>query len=107
MSDPIGPGDWVECIRQGKRGIFHLGAIYCVEAVERPSSCEYGCIECLGVHIVGTPRPSDVIADMSAYRDWWPACTFAPVYRPKQELIESLKAPPKRVKTPSPEKVST
>lgn len=32
---------------------------------------------------------------------------FRPIYRPKQELIESLKAPPRRVKTPSREKVST
>jgi hypothetical protein len=87
MAAPIGPGDWVECVDARQRPEAPLpplgltvGKLYLVEGVG-----EWGGF--LGV----------VLRDV---RSWHPsggyrADHFRPIYRPKADLIEQLKAPPK------------
>ena len=96
MSAPIGPGDWVECVDtsapnfptldpdKSSRGLLTKGAIYQVEAVV-PSRLN---------------RPMLQLREVKTLRNEWGAFyafRFRPVYRPKADLIESLKAPPVRV----------
>ena len=89
----IGPGDWVEAI--GPKGVesprapgVFGGGVYCVEALVWTNPHCGGCGgEHAGIHLVGKARA----------RNGWRGCEFRPVYRPKADLIESLKAPPVRV----------
>lgn len=80
MAAPIGPGDWVECVdTRGDGDIVPLGSIHLVEDV-----AAVGRIPCL--ILKGIVHPSGkrkVRADC-----------FRPVYRPRADLIERLKAPP-------------
>lgn len=99
----IGPGDWVECVDvtsdvagtghdwQGER-VPVEGQIYQVSDAW---------VDCDGysVILVGWERDR-------AARDWGRRCGFAierfrPIYRPKADLIESLKTPAKREHQPA------
>lgn len=88
----IGPGDWVECVdagsNPGKRGPpLEVGRVYRVQAVVSQGhpclhdGCGHNLLEVAGVN------------------HELPCCPnrFRPVYRPKADLIASLKAPPVRV----------
>ena len=93
----IGPGDWVECIaRTGRPDLCVPGGLYCVEALVPAfgtcPACEDGS-DIEGMIFVGQPKERN---DTGQYWSWCP-CRFRPVYRPKADLIESLKAPPVRV----------
>ena len=88
MGAAIGPGDFVECIALGVslEGFvtgYVIGAAYLVS--------EIGCDE-RGpwLNCVGMPRPKDV-----GFYNYpgWDFGAFRPIYRPKSEIIESLKAP--------------
>lgn len=90
MAAPIGPGDWVECVQNRHpttlppRGLI-VGRCYMVSAagVTPAHDVQPGVP---WVRLVGVPDP----APKWGYRAAW----FRPVYRPKADLIESLKAPP-------------
>lgn len=90
MSAPIGPGDWLECINDAPHSWFGirltLGRLYCVERVwsvnERNDVTEDQ------VSLVGVPLPSRQSTGS------WGIHRFRPIYRPKADFIESLKAPP-------------
>lgn len=79
----IGPGDFVECVSRSANFPDRLadGAIYSVRAVV-PGPFKNSDF---GVHL----REVD-----NANPNGWSNHLFRPVYRPKQELIQSLKAPP-------------
>lgn len=92
MSAAIGPGDWVECVRLGgpyppgfDNRFLRVGQVYRV------------------LSVVQTQRGDAVELEEATHitPDGWRACfylkCFRPIYRPKAELIESLKAPPRRV----------
>lgn len=89
MSIPIGPGDWVECVDAlgrepaGTPTPLRVGAIYQVEDTFRWFGHDG-----LTLREVKPPTGDRGFA----------AALFRPIYRPKADLIESLKAPPKRVK---------
>lgn len=86
MSDPIGPGDWVECVEfDGAEGdpaatdggpLFVRGEVYCVDAVGIDGG-GYPWLTC--AHMV---KPLDC--------DGWDAAAFRPVYRRRD--AESLTA---------------
>lgn len=88
MSAPIGPGDWVECVDAAPRDYadvrLTLGAIYQVHHVADLGP--WG----LGVWLTDNPSAS--------WSGGYHADRFRPIYTPKQELIETLKAPPRRMK---------
>lgn len=89
MSDPIGPGDWVECVKVpvGADGYLALNALYLVEqvwfAIPHATTRELG--DCLD--LVDVPRGPDNCA--------WNVGNFRPIYRPKADLIQSLLKPVK------------
>lgn len=94
MAAPIGPGDWVELI--GPKGVtswvcpdFVGGGLYCVEELVWTAPCsKCGSSEHAGLHLVGKARA----------KHGWAGCIFRPIYRPKSEIIEALKAPaPERI----------
>lgn len=86
----IGVGDWVECVETDPCPTYgHLtvvGGIYCVEEVDPTDGTPWACDlhgECLagGLRFVGhSVKPNYFFCEAS----------FRPIYRPKQELIESL-----------------
>lgn len=80
----IGPGDWVECV--DSRGWEHLVPVGSVHLVEDVTMWQ-GRIPSLILKGIASP---------SGYREVLAEC-FRPIYRPKADLIESLKAPPVRV----------
>lgn len=91
MADAIGPGMWVEFI--GPRiasdlACMTIGSVWhCVRVYDGPSSeCE--------LHGDHCRHGTLILAEVSA-GDWdgWCAGTFRPIYRPKSEIIEALKAP--------------
>lgn len=94
MASAIGPGDWVECVdaspcpRYGDPGL-RLGALYQVARTERRRD-EITGYEGDGVLLSGYRHPSRGVEKKS---DWLGASRFRPIYRPKADLIESLKAP--------------
>lgn len=95
MAAPIGPGDWIECVRAGPNlhtvcGV-RVGGIYCVEAMQEMDVSCAACASCdrVGLRLVGQP------IKVKGYRaDWICGGGFRPIYRPNADLIESLKAPP-------------
>jgi hypothetical protein len=95
MSEPIGPGDWVECIGAFVNPFFVVGRLY---QAERVVPAIGDCPACgdetgRGLLFVGGPRiHHPVVGVMSCC-----PCRFRPVYRPRADFIESLKAPPERV----------
>ena len=87
MAAPIGPGDFVECIMQDDQfPEMRPGSIWCIEAILPDPG--FGCEnsrECREPSLKFTAHPDDN----------WCACAYRPIYRPRADLIESLKAPPK------------
>lgn len=80
MSEPIGVGDWVECIRTAGpvSAASWLGRIFQVSEVGAWRDQTF--INCHGL-----PKPT-------SYPGWAAEC-FRPIYRPKRELIEALSKP--------------
>jgi hypothetical protein len=81
MSEPIGPGDWVECIQSYGDPQIRVGSVYCVAEVD-DQPCDCGGF--------GGLLPVGVSFDDGGY-----ACIeqFRPIYRPKFDLIERLLEP--------------
>lgn len=93
MSAPIGPGDWVECV-----------SVNCGCEDARPEKVALFLCEGTTYHINRVGQTANG-RDAVELVDWpnTPFCPghFRPIYRPKADLIESLKAPPKRVSEPA------
>lgn len=90
----IGPGDWVECVR-GARSNFSwcpeevvAGCLYRVTEVDQASDWRGNLAE--GLFLQGFDQ-----------RHGWSVERFRPIYRPKTDLIESLKTPAKREHQPA------
>lgn len=90
MAEPIGPGDWVECVnsKQAKRGArIDRGDLYCVDTITQ------------GLDIIGggiiqglvLTEPKTRSMAPSGVMDGWRPEHFRPIYTPKQSLIESLR----------------
>lgn len=104
MSEPIGPGDWVECIARGRGnppGVqferdapLDVGRLYRVVKVVRGVDRKSGEFR-EGVFLTW---PRTFIGGVEAA---WPLERFRPVYRPKQTVIDSLTAPPERTPEPA------
>lgn len=85
---PIGPGDWVECLRtwpslDGSSEGFRVGGLYCVEAVyDSDEYCDHcrTCCDALSF--------SNIAPDQG-----WISCAFRPIYRPREDLIQQLLQP--------------
>lgn len=98
MAAPIGPGDFVECVGATAWPEVTVGGIYRVEAIIEA----YGdCPACgnegsEGITFAGHPKRLKGGIMMS-----WCPCRFRPIYRPRADLIEQLKAPPQRVGEPA------
>lgn len=95
MAAPIGPGDWVECVDASLRrvtiasGRLVRGAIYCVAWCAERHATGVGLVQSIGL--------TDPVMRWYAEdgtEGGYVADRFRPIYRPKQELIQSLKAPP-------------
>ena len=87
MSQPIAPGDWVECVRASTTHGFRPGQIYrCTSTPPTVLPCNTCGKKHTGIQLAGAPaqRPATWL---------WPICCFRPIYRPKSELIEQLKQP--------------
>jgi hypothetical protein len=86
LAAPIGPGDWVECVKTMGHPAVTLHALYLVEAL----ADWYGlpCLILAGV--VNEHGHRRVRADC-----------FRPIYRPKSEIIEALKTPVTRTPRPA------
>ena len=94
MSGAIGPGDWVEALGSDPAydGFIAVtkGEIYCVEAAfPATGHCSACGVMGLALLLVGD-RP-DPFGNTDS---WCGECGFRPIYRPRADLIESLKAPP-------------
>lgn len=97
MAAAIGKGDWVECVQNRLPttappvGLI-VGRVYQVEAAGvLPADDENPGVAWL--------RPCGVT--MRPGKQGFRASWFRPVLTPKAELIESLKAPPVRVREPA------
>lgn len=86
MSAPIGPGDWVECVKCSPHGHMRglrLGGVYRVcEIIHGPRSCD-GC---------GTNHEGLALDGLFA-NPGWAICAFRPIYRPRADLIQRLLSP--------------
>lgn len=100
MSEPIGPGDWVECIGgptfPDNEGKVVVGNLYRVKAMIPKIYCSCG-KQHEGLRFHGVLNPHDPKGIDS---HWWGICCFRPIYRPRQELIKQLKAPPLNAEGP-------
>lgn len=87
MAEPIGPGDWVECIddsynpKAGLDPIIRIGQIYQVNYLLNGVNCAF-CGGKGGLNLVGFHPDSN-----------WCPTRFRPIYRPKATFIEGLKTP--------------
>lgn len=109
MAAPIDVGDFVECIGDVSRSAHvtpvRTGGIYCVEAIvpaigDCPACGEW---DDTGLIFSGHPKQRAFLSEDEAddlLLSWCP-CRFRPIYRPRADLIESLKAPPERVREPA------
>jgi hypothetical protein len=94
MSAPIGPGDWLECIKAvgDEAHLIIVGEFYCVERLD--SELLGPCGECgavgTGFHLAGIKLRWEQGAFCT--------CSFRPVGGPEVDVVEVLKAPP--VRTP-------
>jgi hypothetical protein len=95
MANAIGPGDWVEFLGYGGNpGSFsgadgtklRVGGLYQVEEIIRAAMSTGG--TCEAITLVGIHRLS-VRGRRMAYLPE----RFRPIYRPRADFIESLKAP--------------
>jgi hypothetical protein len=57
VSEPIGPGDWVECVKASPRHSHLIGRIFQVTIVGPVVECFCGCGECAGIMCEGLPEP--------------------------------------------------
>lgn len=96
MSAPIGPGDWVECIRmsptgKGDGGFLRVGALYCVDRVR--------------IFVRGTDgqrRPAlTLVGQPQQPRGAYRVDLFRPIYRRDETLLARLMQPVPGVETPS------
>jgi len=93
MNQPIGPGDWVECVQTstekplGQQTGFRLGGLYLVD--EGGVTFGHAWLNCAGM-----ARPN------CGFWRGWNAKSFRPIYRPKADFIESLKAPATTTRQP-------
>lgn len=92
MAASIGPGDYVECVNvERMRGVscrfLRLGAVYRVTWAGRSA---------FGVEIL---RVAGI--ELPPGKRGFQLERFRPIYRPKADLIESLKAPIERVCEPA------
>lgn len=104
MSAPIGPGDWVECcpkfyVAQPPLGVTLIGSWPTPGRIYQVRECGFR---------TGTNDPAirlvGIVASYPGHPDcWWPTRHFRPIYRPKADLIEQLKAPPKAAPVKEPE----
>lgn len=85
MSNAIGPGDWVECVRAEDPDGRYLGKVFRCLKVVPSQDCELNHGPCAGLTIEGMPITLH----------GWAMCCFRPIYRPKASLIERLKQPVK------------
>lgn len=86
MAAPIGPGDWVECLRNGVLTKFRAGSVYCVSAVYPENDCAVCDSRHGGLNIRGMPDPHSLgLNTLNA----WPLCVFRPIY-PGGELKRLL-----------------
>lgn len=104
MSAPIGKGDWVECVDDSPHGFvggrwLRRSTLYCVRAVVPGRRLDD--TEALGIRLMGVALPAGRNGEECA----WVMERFRPVYRPRQSLIDSLKAPPKEAPIQQPETV--
>jgi hypothetical protein len=88
MAAPIGPGDWVEVVRlsgdPAEDAAMPMHSIWCVEAA---TDTGLACDHC-------TPGAYPALKLVGNPDDDWCGCSYRPIYRPKADLIQSLKAPP-------------
>lgn len=96
MASAIGPGDWVE--RSTPSLTLTVGSIWQVAAIGYHTGDRPHCSRCAPgptpwVRLVGEPPHPDPRP--------FCACGFRPIYRPKQSIIEALKAPPKQARKPA------
>lgn len=83
MSEPIGPGDWVECVRS--RSLL-VGGLYYVETIDsRERDCPCHGRSPFGLFLRDQPNASG--------SSGWCGLNFRPIYRPKSSLIQSLLKP--------------
>ena len=101
MAADIGVGDWVECVDATP---FHhtyptlqLGALYCVREVAiDPSPRTPDRKNGVRLHGIYLPKRQKDQAERG-----WRLSRFRPIYRPRADLIESLKTPAKREGVPA------
>lgn len=94
----IGPGDWVECIQTVDEGVLdarllgggriYKGRLYCVEAIMEGAD-ENGDWD-IGLRLTD-PETHRTQADGTP--GGWCVDLFRPIYRPRTDLIETLKQP--------------
>lgn len=96
MSAPIGPGDWVECVRdddcEGYPGmpLRRAGSLQCVSSVDDEDA---ECGEC------GDVSPGFYLQGDVPNPEWSRcACFYRLIYRPREDLIETLLQPVDGVK---------
>lgn len=85
MASAIGPGDWIECVRTKLPDSPNRGRIFRCEEIVFGYGCKDCGKECGGLVLFGV-RSDHPTGSYSA-------CGFRPIYRPKADLIEALKAP--------------
>lgn len=86
----IGPGDWVECIGDWPHVGLPKGSVWLCNHIETKDDPGVYCHLC-----------TDREQPMLYLQGWRPptgyegacACGFRPIYRPRADLVESLKAP--------------
>lgn len=86
----IGPGDWVECCQTFPELPLSKGGLYCVEAVKfvgKDCGLGHACDQ-TGLRLVGVS-----VRYRRTLPDLFCSGLFRPIYRPKSDLIESLKQP--------------
>lgn len=99
MAAPIGPGDWIEFVgprdagaisRAGARlvGSYRVGTLTVCEAVVGQMLLPDG-------RVAPGLKTRDVKVYIGAHEVWLAAHQWRPIYRPKQTIIDALKAPPK------------
>lgn len=86
MTSAIGPGDYVECISADATPLL-LGRLYVVRAAHPPSAPCFACGD------FATPAVEVEGVEMAPGIGFCATCEVRPVYRRRQQLIPSLKAP--------------
>lgn len=90
MTEPIGPGDLVECVRADPAHLYAIGRIYTVTEIGPIYSCPCNCGDQEphgGLRVKERPCTSP--------RQWWCLHSFRPISRRKdfERVLEGLKEP--------------